>query len=81
LKADSIPEIVAKAKPAIVEIVSSDATGKPKALGTAFFISTHGLVVTNHKADVSDRINELRDDSRCSREQYQQAKERFSQLP
>jgi hypothetical protein len=30
LRADSIPEIVAKAKPAIVEIVVTDATGAPK---------------------------------------------------
>src|SRR5580704_932243 len=34
LRADSIPEIVAKAKPAIVEIVVTDATGAPKMLGT-----------------------------------------------
>jgi S1-C subfamily serine protease len=47
LKADSIPEIVAKAKPAIVEIVTTDAKGAPKALGTGFFISPDGLVVTN----------------------------------
>jgi S1-C subfamily serine protease len=40
LRADSIPEIVAKAKPAIVEIVVTDATAAPKTLGT-------GLVVTN----------------------------------
>jgi S1-C subfamily serine protease len=47
LKADSIPEIVAKAKPAIVEIVTTDASGQPKNLGTGFFISPDGLVVTN----------------------------------
>ena len=47
LRADSIPEIVAKAKPAVVEIVAADATGTPKALGTGFFISPDGLVVTN----------------------------------
>ena len=46
-RADSIPEIVVKAKPAIVEIVTSDATGKPKTLGTGFFVSPDGLVVTN----------------------------------
>jgi tetratricopeptide (TPR) repeat protein len=45
-KADLIPEIVAKTKPAIVEI-TTDATGVPKALGTGFFISPDGLVVTN----------------------------------
>ena len=47
LKANSIPEIVAKAKPAVVEIVTTDATGTPKTLGTGFFISPDGLVVTN----------------------------------
>ena len=47
LKGDSIPEIVAKTKPAIVEIVTTDATGAPKALGTGFFISPDGLVVTD----------------------------------
>lgn len=47
LRADSIPEIVAKAKAAIVEIVVTDATGAPKTLGTGFFVSSDGLVVTN----------------------------------
>jgi tetratricopeptide (TPR) repeat protein len=47
LQADSIPEIVAKAKPAIVKIVVTDATGAPKTLGTGFFVSPDGLVVTN----------------------------------
>jgi tetratricopeptide (TPR) repeat protein len=47
LRADSIPEIVAKAKPAIVEIVVTDATGAPKTLRTGFFVSPEGLVVTN----------------------------------
>jgi serine protease Do len=47
LRADPIPEIVAKAKPAIVEIVSSDAKGSPKTQGTGFFVSPDGLVVTN----------------------------------
>src|SRR6516165_3123530 len=47
LRADSIPEIVAKAKPAVVEIVTTNATRTPKTLGTGFFISPDGLVVTN----------------------------------
>jgi hypothetical protein len=34
LRADSIPEIVAKAKPAIVEIVTTDAKGTPTFCGT-----------------------------------------------
>jgi len=47
LRADSIPEIVAKAKPAVVEIVTGDSTDTPKKLGTGFFVSPDGLVVTN----------------------------------
>jgi S1-C subfamily serine protease len=47
LRAESIPEIVAKAKPAIVEIVTTDAKGTPKTQGTGFFVSPDGLVVTN----------------------------------
>ncbi len=47
LQAYSIPEIVAKAKPAIVEIVAMDEKGQPKTLGTGFFVSSDGLVVTN----------------------------------
>jgi S1-C subfamily serine protease len=47
LRADPIPEIVAKAKPAIVEIVGSDAKGTTKTRGTGFFVSPDGLVVTN----------------------------------
>ena len=46
-RADSIPEIVARTKPAVVEIVTRDATGNPKTLGTGFFVSPDGLVVTN----------------------------------
>jgi serine protease Do len=57
LRADSIPEIVAKAKPAVVEIVTTDATGAPKTLGTGFFISPDGLVVTNrHVIEGADSI-------------------------
>lgn len=57
LRADSIPEIVAKAKPAIVEIVAADAKGTPKSLGTGFFISPDGLVVTNqHVIEGADSI-------------------------
>ena len=47
LRADSIPEIVAKAKPAVVEIVAMDKDGSPTKLGTGFFVSSDGLVVTN----------------------------------
>jgi tetratricopeptide (TPR) repeat protein len=60
LKADSIPEIVAKAKPAVVEIVTRDATGKPKTLGTGFFVSPDGLVVRNqHVIEGSNSIMAL----------------------
>jgi len=37
LRADSIPEIVAKAKPAVVEIVTADATGDAKKSRHWFF--------------------------------------------
>jgi serine protease Do len=47
LQAYSIPEIVAKTKPAVVEIVTLDEKGQPKTLGTGFFVSSDGLVVTN----------------------------------
>ena len=55
-KADSIPEIVAKTKPAIVEI-TTNAMGAPKALGTGFFISPDELVVTNQ--DVIQGTNSI----------------------
>jgi WD40 repeat protein len=47
LRADSIPEIVKRAKPAIVEIVAKDENGSTFGLGTGFFVSSDGLVVTN----------------------------------
>jgi S1-C subfamily serine protease len=46
-RADTIPEIVKRAKPAVVEIVALDEKGSPTKLGTGFFISADGLVVTN----------------------------------
>src|SRR5262249_5709016 len=46
-RADTIPEIVAKTKPAVVEIVTIDQKGSPNRLGTGFFISPDGQVVTN----------------------------------
>lgn len=45
--ADSIPEIVKRVRPAIVEIVAMDENGTPTKLGTGFFVSSDGLVVTN----------------------------------
>jgi S1-C subfamily serine protease len=47
LWAYSIPEIVAKTKPAVVEIVAIDQNGSPTTVGTGFFVSSDGLVVTN----------------------------------
>jgi tetratricopeptide (TPR) repeat protein len=47
VQASSIPEIVAKTKPAIVEIIAMDEKGEPTTLGTGFFVSSDGLVVTN----------------------------------
>jgi tetratricopeptide (TPR) repeat protein len=46
-RADTIPQIVAKTKPAIVEIVAIDQKGSTNRLGTGFFISPDGQVVTN----------------------------------
>jgi WD40 repeat protein len=46
-RADSIPDIVKRTKAAIVEIVAMDEQGSPTELGTGFFISPDGLVVTN----------------------------------
>ncbi len=46
LQAYSIPEIVVKTKPAVVAIVATDEKGSTT-LGTGFFISPDGLLVTN----------------------------------
>src|SRR5260370_12598017 len=47
LRADSIPEIVKRTKPAVVEIVAMDKDASPAKLGTGFFVSSERLVVTN----------------------------------
>ena len=47
LSALSIPEIVSKARPAVLKITSYDSSGKPLRFGTGFFISDDGLLVTN----------------------------------
>ena len=47
LSAFSVPEIVAKAKPAVVQIVAVDANQNPCKTGTGFFISSDGVLVTN----------------------------------
>ena len=55
--ADSISEIIAKAKRTVVEIVTRDAFGTPKDLGTGFFVSPDGLVVANlHVIEGADSI-------------------------
>jgi S1-C subfamily serine protease len=45
--ADTLPQLVAKTKPAIVEIIALDQNGSPIKSGTGFFVSPDGLVVTN----------------------------------
>ena len=47
LRADSMPDIVNRAKAAIVKIVALNEQGSTTDLGTGFFISPDGLVVTN----------------------------------
>ena len=47
LRANDIPEIVRKAKPAVVEIVTADARGNILT-GTGFFITSKGLLLTNY---------------------------------
>src|ERR1700693_388125 len=47
MAAESIPEIVMRTKPAVVEIVAIDEKGSPTKLGTGLFVSPDGLVVTN----------------------------------
>jgi S1-C subfamily serine protease len=47
-RADNIPEIVKRAKPAVVEIVALDKKGSTRKFGTGFFISSDGQLVTNY---------------------------------
>jgi serine protease Do len=47
LGAFTIPEIVAKAKPAVVQIIAVDANQNPLKTGTGFFITGDGVLVTN----------------------------------
>jgi putative serine protease PepD len=48
LNATTIPEIVAKAEPAIVQIVAVDANLNPCKTGTGFFISSDGVLLTSN---------------------------------
>src|SRR5258708_1175025 len=45
--AETIPEIVRRAKPAVVEIVALNRKGSPTKFGTGFFISSDGQLITN----------------------------------
>jgi S1-C subfamily serine protease len=45
--ADSIPDIVARAKPAIIEVVALNEENQPIKTGTGFFITGDGVAVTN----------------------------------
>jgi hypothetical protein len=61
--ADTIPQLVAKTKPATVQIVAFDENWSPIKSGTGFFISADGIVVTNNHviqgaAHLAARTNE-----------------------
>lgn len=61
--ADTIPQLVAKTKPATVQIMALDENWTPIKSGTGFFISPDGLVVTNYHviqgaAHLAARTNE-----------------------
>jgi hypothetical protein len=47
LCADDIPDLVRKAKPAVVQVIAKDAHGNVST-GTGFFITSDGLLVTNY---------------------------------
>jgi tetratricopeptide (TPR) repeat protein len=46
-RATTIPEIVAKAKPAVVQVIAFDANWSPMRTGTGFFVSADGDLLTN----------------------------------
>jgi serine protease Do len=48
LRADSIPDIVARSKPAIIEVIAFDDQNRPLKTGTGFFITGDGVAVTNY---------------------------------
>ena len=61
--ADSIPQLVAKTKPATIQIMAFDENWSPIKTGTGFFISPDGLAVTNFHviqgaSHLSGRTNE-----------------------
>ena len=48
LDADTIPEIVARAKSAVIQIVTLDQNRQPLKTGTGFFVSGDGYLLTNN---------------------------------
>jgi serine protease Do len=46
-QATTIPDIVAKAKPAVVQVIALDANWSPIRTGTGFFVSADGDLLTN----------------------------------
>jgi S1-C subfamily serine protease len=48
LRADSIPDIVAHSKAAIIEVIAFDDQNRPLKTGTGFFITSDGIAVTNY---------------------------------
>jgi S1-C subfamily serine protease len=61
--ADTIPQLVAKTKPATVQILAMDENWPPIKSGTGFFVSVDGLIVTNYHviegaAHLAARTNE-----------------------
>jgi S1-C subfamily serine protease len=62
-RADSIPQLVAKTKPATVQILALDENWSAIKSGTGFFVSADGLIVTNYHviqgaAHLAARTNE-----------------------
>jgi Trypsin-like peptidase domain len=48
LYADTIPEIVARAKPAVLQIITFDENKQPLKTGTGFFVTGDGYLLTNN---------------------------------
>jgi len=48
LQADTIPEIVARAKPAVVQIITFDQNKEPIKTGPGFFVTADGYLLTNN---------------------------------
>jgi hypothetical protein len=48
LQADTVPQIVAKAKQAVVQVTTFDQNGQPLKTGTGFFVTGDGYLLTNN---------------------------------